>query len=180
MKLFALLILLSLLILPMVDGHKPDDFSLSISLTRGERSRDSNSQTTAINIKGRTLLYEKSYRGYRASKREAVKKSFQIKEADVLRLKSLIRDKGLLVSDSLAVAEEESGVRRYFAITLNINQDGKKSIITISGPSEAAAIKEKKIYQSADALLEAVYEIINEQDAGIGYENRYLINSASR
>ena len=176
MKRFIPLLLLSLLVLSTnVDAQKRDELSLNISLTRGEHSRDSHSQTTKILLKGRELVYEKSSTGFRAG--APVKKSFTIKDEDVTQLEKLIGEQNLLVTDTLAVAlEPGGGFRTYFKINVQIELDGQKSAIAISGPRRNAGIKEKTIYRQTDALLEAVYKIINEQDADIGYENRGLVN----
>ena len=174
------LIALTLLALLPLAGYsrRPEDFSLSATVTRGERSRDSHSQTTRITLKGRELIYEKSYSGFRGGAKSApVKKSFRIKDEDLELLKKLVRDNELLASDALAVEGPEGGVRRYFEIELNINLDGKKSSIEISGPRNAADIREKKIYRKTNALLDALYKLLAEQDKEIGYENRDLIIS---
>ncbi|HEX8747724.1 MAG TPA: hypothetical protein VF717_11040 [Pyrinomonadaceae bacterium] len=164
------------LLLPFaVDGRGPEDFSFSISLTRGERSRDSHSQTTRITLKGQELLYEKSYAGRGGSRSVPVRKSFRLRDEELEQLKKLVRDNELLTSDTLAAAEAESGVSRYFRIALNINLGGRKSSIEVSGPRNATEIKEKRAYQKANALLDAVYKILAERDKEIGYENRDLI-----
>lgn len=168
--------LLALLLPFAAYRQKPDDFSFSISLTRGERSRDSHSQTTTITLKGRELIYEKSYRGYRGGSRRApVKKVFSIRNEDLEHLKKVVRDKNLLASDMLSVADEGGGVRRYFEMALNVSLDGKTSSIEISGPVTAVEIKEKSPYQKALSLLDIVYKILAEQDKEIGYEHKDLI-----
>ena len=174
MRRLILLTLFSLLLPFAVAARGPEDFSLNISVTRGERSRDSHSQTTRITLNGRELLYEKSYRGARG-KTAPVRKSFKITGEDVEKLKKLIRENELLNSDQLAVAGADSGIRRYFEIALAISLDGKKSSIEIAGPRNATEIKEKQIYRRANALLDAVYAILSAQDKEIGYENRDLI-----
>ena len=176
MKKFIPLLLLSLLALSTtLYAQKRDELSLNISLTRGEHSRDSHSQTTKITLQGRELVYEKSSTGFRA--REPVKKSFTVSDEDIAQLKKLIREQNLLVTDTLAVAlEPGGGFRTYFKINVQIELDGQKSAIAISGPRRDSGIKEKNIYRQTNALLEAVYKIINEQDADIGYENRGLVN----
>jgi hypothetical protein len=173
-------ILFTLLLPFAAHGHGPDDFSLNISLTRSERSRDSHSQTSRITLKGRALVYEKSYSGYRGGARSVpIKKSFKLSDEDVESLKKLVRDENLLASDSLEVPGAGGGVRRYFQIALGINLDGKKSTIEISGPRNATEIKEKPAYRKANALLDAVYKILVEQDKEIGYENRDLISGSA-
>jgi hypothetical protein len=173
---------LLVLLLPFsCSGKGADDFSLSLSLTRGERSRDSHSQTTLITLKGRVLTYEKSYTGFRGgAPSKPVKKSFSLSEADVEALKKLVRDNDLLTSDSVALASAEGGVRRYFEIALNIRLDGKKSSTEISGPRSAAEIREKPAYKRAYAVMDAVYKILTSQDKEIGYENRDLIEAAAQ
>lgn len=168
--------ILALLLPFSTSAAAPDDFSLNISLTRGERSRDSHSQTTRITLKGRELVYEKSYSGFRGGARSApLKKTFRLGDAEVEALKKLVRDNDLLASDKLEVESEAGGIRRYFELALNVNLDGKKSSIEISGPRTAVEIREKPAYRKANALLDAVYKILSAQDKEIGYENRDLI-----
>jgi hypothetical protein len=176
MRRLIVLSLLALLLPLATDSPGADDFSLSVSLTRGERSRDSHSQTTRITLKGRELLYEKSYSGYRGGSRSVpVRKSFTLKEEDLELLKKLVRDNDLLTTDVLALAEAESGIRRYFQFAMRINLDGKKSSIEVSGSREATEIREKQIFRRANALLDALYGILATQDKEIAYENRDLI-----
>lgn len=170
------LILLTILLPLAAHARKPDDFSLSITLTRGERSRDSHSQTTRITLKERELIYEKSYSGFRGGARSApVKKRFKIRGEDLEQLKKMVRESNLPDSFELSLTNEESGVRRYFELALNLNLDGKKSSIEISGPRNATQIKEKDVYLKTNALVDAVYRLMVEQDKEIGYENRDLI-----
>lgn len=175
------LIALALLALLFISAYSrlPEDFSLSATVTRGERSRDSHSQTTRITLKGSELVYEKSYRGFRGGARSApVRKSFRLSSEELELLKKLVRDNDLLTSDTLTVEGEESGVRRYFEIELSVNLGGKKSSIEINGPRTASEIREKKIYQRAYALLDALYKLLADRDKEIGYENRDLITGA--
>lgn len=177
MRRLIALSLLALLLPFSAYCKRAEDFSLDISLTRGERSRDSHSQTTRITLKGRELVYEKSYRGYNGGARSApVKKSFTIKDEDVGRLKKIVLDNNLLTSDSLEVEGATGGVRQFFELALNINLGGKKSSIEVSAPRSATEIKDKPSYRNANALLDAVYTLLVEQDKEIGYENRDLIS----
>jgi hypothetical protein len=170
-----LLMLVATLAFIAARAHTADDLSLSISLTRGERSRDSHSQTTRITLKGDELLYEKSYRGRGGARSVPVRKSFRIGEEDRERLKKLIRESNLPDTYELAVPEAESGISRYFAIALNVSLGGKKSSVEISGPRSRTDIREKPAYLKADAVLDAVYKLLAERDKEIGYENRDLI-----
>ncbi len=158
--------------------EQADDFYLSVSLTRGERSRDSHSQTTRITLKGQELLYEKRYRGYRSSQSLPIRKSFLLRQEDAEKLKKLVRENDLLTSETIAVADAEGGIRRYFEIALEINLEGKSSSIKISGPRSAAQIRERQIYSKTHALLDAIYKMLAELDHEIVDENRDLIQAS--
>jgi hypothetical protein len=159
-------------------AYGADDFSLDISLTRGERSRDSHSQTTRITLRGDELLYEKSYRGRGGARTVPVRKSFRIGDEERERLKKLLRESELPVTYKLAEAEAESGLRRYFALILNVSLDGKKSAIDIYGPRNGTRISEQPAYLKAQAVLDGVYKLLSERDREIGYENRELIEES--
>lgn len=176
-RLFALSLAALLLLSLTAHAQRPDDFSLNITLTRGERSRDSHSQTTRITLKGSELLYEKSYTGFRGGARSVpVKKRFRLTEEERERLKQLVRDKEFSEDYQFSVPEEESGIRRYFDLKLNITLDGKKSALHVSGPRTSARFKEQANFQKAYALLDAVYTILAARDKEIAYENRDLIS----
>lgn len=173
---FTLLILL----LPLLaHAQKADDFSLDISLVRGERSRDSHSQTTRITLRGSELVYEKSYRGARGARTRPVRKSFNIQSGEREELKKIVRASDLPEAYESAVAEADSGVRRYFELTLITSLGGKKSSIKLYGPRGAAGatpFKDKPAYQKARVVIDAVYKILVGRDKDIGYENRDLID----
>lgn len=177
LRLFALSLAALLLLSLTAPAQRPDDFSLDITLTRGERSRDSHSQTTRITLRGNELLYEKSYAGFRGGARTApVKKSFRLREEDRERLKKLVRDKEFSEDYEFVVADEEAGIRRYFDLKLNITLDGKKSVGHFYGPRASSRFKEQSNFLKADALLDALYTILAAQDKEIGYENRDLVS----
>jgi hypothetical protein len=177
MRRLIALSLLALLLPFTAPAHRPDDFSLSLSLTRGERSRDSHSQTTRITLKGSELLYEKSYSGFRGGARSVpVKKTFRLRDEDRERLKKLVRDKEFPELYEFSVADEPAGVRRYFELKLNVTLDGKRSSIVVAGPRTSSRFKEQANFQKTDALLDALYTILAQQDKEIGYENRDLIS----
>jgi hypothetical protein len=169
---------LAALLLPFAaPAQRRDDFSLDISLTRGERSRDSHSQTTRITLKGSELVYEKSYSGFRGGARSSpVRKTFRLKDEERERLKELVRDKEFPAAYEFAVPEEGGGVRRYFELKLNILLGGKKSSLAFAGPRDSSRFKEQAGFRKADALLDAVYTLLAEQDKEIPYENRDLIS----
>ena len=151
-------------------ARKADDLSISITLTRGERSRDSGGMTTTITLAQDQLIYEKTYHGMARARQKPVHREFKVGDEEKKRLIELVRARKLLVSDSIEYPLAESGIRRYFKISVELNLNGKKGAINIEGPTNAARIKEQKLYQNCTALIEEVYAIIHRQDEEISYE----------
>jgi hypothetical protein len=145
-----------------------DDFTLSLSLKTGERSRDSHAQTTTIELMGDNLIYEETYSGYGASKRAPVRKEFKLKGNEIARLKSLIKEKNLLGSGVLEF-KPAAGQFTYFEMSIKVTLKGIIATQELSGPRGAANIKEERVYQKSVALLQELYRLINLRDAEINY-----------
>ena len=99
---------------------RTDDLYVSISLTRGERSRDSGSRTATITLAQDRITYEKTYHGMGAGRQKPVHKEFKLGDEDKRRLIELIRARKLLVTDSIKYPLADSGIRRYFKISVQI------------------------------------------------------------
>jgi hypothetical protein len=167
MRSFIASILLILTLTLAAQSTPPSDLYLTVSLTKTEKSRDSNSRQTKISVNGERIIYERVYRGYRRNKLEPVHKEFAIKEEEVKRLEKLVRDGNLLTSDSL---QSKGTGFVYFEISLDARLDGKQSHVEISGPSKAVGIKDQKLYRNTRALLEEIFRILNARDEEISYE----------
>jgi hypothetical protein len=150
--------------------RKTDDLYISIKLTRGEHSRDSNSKTTNITLAQEQILYETVYRGAGANRRKPVRKEFKLADEDKGRLIELIRARKLLVEDAIKYPVAGSGIVRYFEISVQLKLNGKSGAISIEGPANAVKIKEQKLYLNSTALIEEIYKIINLLDEEISYE----------
>lgn len=149
-------------------GAAKDDFTLSLSLKTGERSRDSNSQTILIRLASDNLTYEETYSGYGASNRTPVRKEFKLRKSEISRLKSLIKEKNLLGSGGLKF-EPAPGQSTYFEMTIKIILKGIIATQQLSGPRGAEKIKEERVYQKSIALLQELYRLINLRDTAINY-----------
>jgi hypothetical protein len=166
-KLVILALLAGTLSLP-VSGVAKDDFTLSLTLTIGERSRDSNAETTLIRLVGNSLTYEQTYSGYQGGKREPVRKEFKLKAGEIERLKSLVKEKNLLGSGVLKF-EPSAGQHNYFEMNVSVTLKGIISTQELSGPRAAASIKDERVYQKAIALLQELYRLISLRDPQISY-----------
>lgn len=155
------IIALSLLICSAFSSAiKPNDLYISISLTVSEHSRDSSSTKTTFTVIGNKIVYEETYGGYRAGKREPVHKEHTLTAQEISNLKSLIKEKNLLRSRSLAYPPANVPYT-YYDLIDEVRWQGRRSWIKVSGPIKSDEMKNSRLYQDADALLEYVRAIIN-------------------
>lgn len=151
-------------------GRKTDDLYISITLKRGERSRDSGSRTTTISLAQDQIIYERSYHGMGASRQKPVRKEFRLGAEEKERLIELIRARILLVEDTVKYPLANSGIVRYFEISVRLKLNGQTGAVSIEGPRNAVKIKDQKLYQNSTALIEEIYRILNLMDKEITYE----------
>jgi hypothetical protein len=174
MKQNASLILFLILLIwtsPVIAFTGTDKLYLSISIVRGERGRDSHSRNETITLKGMTIVYDKTYSGFRASRFKAKHGEYKITEEEHKTLTRIIKEKNLLMSASSEYPSSNSGISRYFEITANLRSNRKSSQIRISTATNDTRIREEKLYQATDALVKEIYRILNNQDKEIEYKD---------
>jgi hypothetical protein len=151
-------------------GETVDDLSLHVRLTTGERSRDSNSESTTLALTpGSDIIKWKQTFSGRRHGTAPEPKEFRLSPEDRASLIKLTRAGNLLVTNSIALPEGTGF--SFFAISVGVTLDGKTGDISISGPRTAKQIKEQKLYQDTLALVKEIYRIINAQDANISFED---------
>jgi hypothetical protein len=166
----AIILALLLCAFPVLttSAEDKDDFTLSLTLTTGEHSRDSNAETTTIRLNGNNLTYEKTYSGYGASRRDPVRREFKLKASEIAQLKSLVKAKNLLGSGGLNF-KPAAGQSTYFELTIHVTLKGITGTQELTGPRDAANIKEERVYQKSLGLLEELFRIINLRDKELTY-----------
>ena len=150
-------------------GGDADAFYLEIRMTRGERSKDSNSSTTVLTLSGTKLVY-RIISGRRNSGRAIAPREFPITDEDQRKLIELIKSRNLLVTESIERQRDESGVYRYFELSVKAVVEGSQALISIKGPRKATDLKDEKLYKDAVTLVEELYGIIRRADKKIVYE----------
>lgn len=172
-KLLLLALLMCLCACPAF-GRSADDLEISITLVKGERSRDSGGRKSTITIAQDLIVYELSYFGMAGVRHKPVRKEFKLSDEDKKRLIELIGTRQLLATETLEYPLADSGVRRYFKISIELKLNGRIGVLKIEGPTNAVQVKDHKLYKNSTALIEEVYGIINKVDEEISYEE--LIN----
>jgi|SRR5215213_9968663 len=170
MRNLLLLILLLCICRPPLFAQGADDLYISATLTRGEHSRDSGSTTTKITLIQDRLAYEQTYHGMAASRRKPIIKEFKLSGDDKKRLVELIKERNLLLKDTIEYPTGESGIRRYFEISIRLKLNRETGEINIEGPTNAFKLKDERLYKASTALVKELYTIINRTDKEIVYE----------
>ena len=150
-------------------GDKADALYLQVTMTTGERSKDSNSRTALITINGETLVYQKTYGGRRGG-RVPETKEFKLTVEDQGKLIKLIKDRDLLRTDSIERAQDKPGVYLYFALSVKAVINQSEGFVQLKGSRSAIELKEEKLYKDAVALIEEIYAIIRRTDERVIYE----------
>ena len=148
-------------------GNEADELHVSLTLTTGERSRDSSSQATTITVERGAIVLEKTFSG-RGREASPSPKKFRLTPAYKMALINLIRANNLLLTDTIELPR--AGSIFYFEISLDLNLDGKKGTINISAPRNALTIRDEKLYQNTLALVKELYRIMNTQDRRVVFE----------
>jgi hypothetical protein len=146
-----------------------DDFSISLSLTIGERSRDSHAENVVIRLEGNAFTYEQTYSGAGASNRTSTNIKFKLKGDEIARLKSLVKEQNLTGTGSLKF-EPAAGQFTYFELNIRVTLRGIIATQELSGPRNAANIKTERVYQKSIALLRELYRLINLRKKEISYQ----------
>jgi len=139
---------------------RADRLRFSISLTEGEHSRDSNSTLTSFTFDGAKLKYDRTYSGYRASKRPAEHREIDLAGDEIRRLTELIRAKTLLASRNLRYPIEGGG--RYCELTISIDLNRRKALVRISGLLDRLA--GENLYTASRAFVQEVEAILENHD----------------
>ena len=154
-------------------GNGTDELHVRVRLTTGERSKDSNSKTTTITVEQDAIVWERTSSRDRRRKKPPLRKEFRLSAADKGNLLKLIRSNNLLVTDSIELPRPSSNYQ-YFEVSVDLTLGGKKGAVNISGPRNAAGVKDKPLYRSTRLLIEELYRLMNGHDKSVHFEELIL------
>ena len=156
-----------------VSGKGTDELLVRVQLTTGERSKDSNSQTTTITVERDAVTLEQTFGGSNSRRPTPARKVYKLSHAGKRNLLKLIESNNLLVTDSIELPRKDSNFR-YFEILVDVTVNEKKGAIKISGMRTALPVKEEKLYQNSIILIKELYRIMHSQDQNVLFEELIL------
>jgi len=157
-------------------GRGEDALLVSVRLTTGERSKDSASQTTTITVERDAIAWAQTFAGSSRRRPNPPRKVYKLSPAEKRNLQELIKSNNLLVTDSIELPRPSSNYQ-YFEVSVDLTLGGKKGAVNISGPRNAAGVKDERLYRSTLALIAELYRIMNGHDESIHFEELILDQS---
>ncbi|MET0650034.1 MAG: hypothetical protein ABW208_25785 [Pyrinomonadaceae bacterium] len=154
-------------------GRGTDELLVSLRLTTGERSKDSGSQTTTITVERDAIAWAQTFAGSRRRSPNAPRKVYKLSPAEKRNLLELITSNNLLVTDSIELPRPSSNYQ-YFEVSVDLTLGGKKGAVNISGPRNAARVKDERLYRSTRLLIEELYRIMKGHDKSVHFEEVIL------
>lgn len=146
-----------------------ESLKLHATVVTGERSRDSSSETTRITVEGDSIKWEQSATGGHRPEGVAPKeKEFKLLPAETGALLKLIRDNGLLTTDSLMLPLRPPVF--YFDLMIETTVGDEKGAVKISGPRSATELRENALFRHSLLVLKELYRIIHEHDKSLGLD----------
>ncbi len=176
MKTLSIVICAGLFVMTCVgsaSGRGTDELLVSVRLTTGERSKDSGSQTTTITVERDSIAWAQTFAGSSRRRPNSPRRVYKLSPADRLHLVKVIKSNNLLVTDSIALPRPSSNYQ-YFEISVDLTLGGKKGAVNISGPRNAAGVKDERLYRSTLVLIEELYRIMNGHDKSVHFEELIL------
>jgi hypothetical protein len=149
------------------------ELRVSVRLTTGERSKDSNSETMTITVERDAIVSARTFGGSSSRRPVPPRKVYQLSAIDKENLIKLISANNLLVTDSIKHTQAGANYR-YFELSVGLTLDEKKGVINISALRTAVKVKEEQLYRRTLALVEELYRIMNRQDRSIRLEELIL------
>lgn len=168
MKIVCLVKVVCLIVCLSVTACASEKFSVKIFLTKGERSKDSHSEKTAITISGNQLTISKTYTGRNSENRKPLNKTFTLADEEINAIVDLIQQKQFHEKGE-KIERPVGSPSSFFDWVLITNFDGKEitnRVVTLRSDEE---IKTQSLYKNANELMRQIFAIIKKYEASIPY-----------
>jgi|SRR4030095_5314297 hypothetical protein len=159
MKILISVLFLILMLLPQ--AAKCDDLKVDIYYLDGEKSKDSHSSEELISIVGHSASYSIKYSGRRDIKQQDGEKECKFTSGDIEKVKKIIIEKELNVTDSLFEKDSKYKSFEIFCnINIDISMDGKNYKIRING--ETKQFDDKELYKNSINFISFLKKMIED------------------
>lgn len=163
MKMICLAALIFALV-PVALGHPVGKLELSLTLVRGERSKDSHSTTQKVRISGDQAAFDLSYHGRRGPNQKPVQRTVTLTQADLTSIQKIL-DQHIWTTDEKREFVR-AGAMNYFSIGIGV---GNSSNILLTGTPGHPEIKADDKYMYANLLVTEIFRILHEHDSDIEF-----------
>ena len=134
-------------------------FSLLVSHTSSERSKDSHSTTETFNLTGKNLSYTVTYSGRKGPNQKDEEKKCVLTDEQVNKISATLQEKKLNVTDSLI--NNLTGMEAPYTaetITITVTKGNKITKIRVKGTS--AQVSNKTVYSNSLYLINMISRML--------------------
>jgi hypothetical protein len=130
---------------------------LSIEVTAGEHSMDSNSTTTSVLVNGERMTYARSYHGRRGKGQKDFSKEITLRASERDAIAHLLKRQNLL--GSRTVDYPINGPGSYFSFEMHAVFGKSKGSIKVSGAMNT--LRDEQLYKDVTALLQNIESVVD-------------------
>lgn len=162
-----LLFALSVFLLSPVVARAGDDLQLTITLTRGEHSKDSSETVRKVIINGQDAVFEISYSGRPNPANQPVRKSVSLTADEIKGIKKLLDQRRIQGTEKRNFGGPDTV--NYFSITITKGSGSKEASLLIMGMPLHPMVRGDAAFRYADQLIVELFRILHEHDPEIVY-----------
>jgi hypothetical protein len=145
-----------------------DDLHLTITLIRGEHSKDSSETTQKIAINGTAAGYDLTFSGRPNPSNKPEHRTVTLTNDEMKSLKKLV-DQHRWESGIEKHEFKGPDTMNYFSITVTKGSGSKENSLVITGMPRHPMVRPDPSFRFADPLIAEVFRILREHDPEINY-----------
>jgi hypothetical protein len=135
-----------------------DSFMIKISYLEGEKSKDSWTKTSEINVSGSEITYTSSKTGHGKGVNRVTSKACTLSDEDMKKVQDYIVDKNMLVTDSLIDNEfKYKAYERFASANVFLSYGERIGRIKLNG--DLVAIGNNELYIKVSTLFQMLEDM---------------------
>ena len=144
-----------------------EDLELSLTLIRGERSKDSHSTTQKVRISGNQATFDLSFGGRRGPHQKPLQRTITLTKVDLKVIRQRLEEHTWLPEEKGEFLR--TGAQTYFSIAIGFGQGIVSSNILLTGTPGHPDIKTDEKYKYVNRLVTEIFRILHEHDRDIEF-----------
>ena len=154
-------------LVPTAMGRTDGKLELSLTLIRGERSKDSHSTTQKVRISGDQAAFDLSFHGRRGPHQKPLQRSVTLTKAELKSIEKLLGQHTWLREEKREFVR--FGAMNYFSIGIGVGSGEKARNLLLTGTPGHPEIRSDEKYKYVDQLVTEIFRILHQHDSDIEF-----------